>query len=246
MNGTSSVSRGQGIRDIIAFTLIGLLLTPIWSAAAEQPSDSSHDRLTSPSVRKSCMNDPVELTINRWTQGEGPWCWATTAAIVMAYRGTVNAPCFVVNAVLRDKGELLDGIDCCKKEDRDNYENGCLKSGTASDAFRSFEFAYDYRSVDESTNPMTFKQVTEELCDDRPFISKLKGKASTFAHTTVVYGSIIDPSGTEQVYVHDPQDDNPKPWIVPYDEFFRSSPYYVHIGDYLLICDRNQGNCPIR
>lgn len=244
MDDTSSVSGGQCIRDIIAFTLIGLLLAPIWSIAEEQPLDSSHDRLTSPSVGKSCKGDSLELKINRWTQGDTPWCWATSAATVMSYLGTANAPCFVVDAVLRDRGELQMGIDCCDEATRDDFASGCLQSGTAGEAFLSFRFHFKYRLVAGSTKPMKFEEVTEELCNDRPFISKMKSSGSSVGHIATVYGYVIDPASTGQVAVHDPEDDNPVPWYVPYDKWFHSK-VYGHIGDYLSICDLNRANCPV-
>ena len=227
------------------FTLLGLLSVSFtWLPAFAQQMDTTSERTTSPFVGKSCKEDSLDLRIFRWTQEEGPWCWATTAAIVMAFQGTTYAPCFVVDAVLRAKGELDDGIDCCDKVVRSSFENGCLRAGKAGDAFRSFQFDYAYRPTDESNGPMTFTEVTEELCNDRPFISKLLSPASTLAHTAVVYGYTVDPAGTKQLIVHDPQDDTPEPWFVPYEYFFVSNPYYAHIADYISICDLNNGSCP--
>ena len=231
---------------VSTFTLLGLLLvSSIWlPASAQQQLDPTSEQPTSPFVGKSCKEDSLDLSIFRWTQEEGPWCWATTAATVMAFHGTTYAPCFVVDAVLRAKGELDDGIDCCDTVVRNSFENGCLRGGKAGDAFRSFQFDYAYRPTDESNDPLKFTEVTEELCNDRPFISKLLSPASTLAHTAVVYGYTVDPAGTKQLIVHDPQDDTPEPWFVPYEYFFVSNPYYAHIADYISICDLNNGSCP--
>lgn len=232
---------------VSTFTLLGLLsVSFIWlPASAQQQLDTTSGQPTSPVVGESCKEDSFDLRIFRWTQEEGPWCWATTAATVMAFHGTTRAPCFVVDAVLRDKGELQDGVDCCDTVVRSNFENGCLRAGKPGDAFRSFQFDYAYRPTGESNDPMKFTEVTEEICNGRPFISKLLSPVSTLAHTAIVYGYTIDPAGTKQLYVHDPQDDSPEPWIVPYDDFFISNPYYMHIADYIAICNLNEGNCPL-
>jgi len=235
------------LRTGLLFFLIGIFSAIICSPSFAQSSDPSDPSIVEPisaSLGKSCKGDSLELTINRWTQGDTPWCWATSAGTVMSYLGTTNAPCFIVDAVLRDKGELQDGIDCCNQAMRDNFANGCLQSGTAGQAFHSFLFDYKYRLVGGSTEPMKFDEVTEEICNDRPFISKVKSSGSSVGHTATVYGYVIDPTSTGQVAVHDPEDDNPVPWYVPYDIWFLSN-VYGHIGDYLSICDLNRANCPV-
>lgn len=225
---------------IISFFLFhweGASLAQGPTPVAEQP--------VPPSLGTSCKDFALELPIFRWTQEEGPWCWATAAATVMAFHGVTYAPCFVVDAVFRDEQQLPNGVDCCDKAQRIIWQNGCLRPGRAGAAFHSFRFDYEYRPTNESTPPMTYSEVTEELCNDRPFISTLQTPESITAHTATVYGYVVDAQGENQLYVHDPQDDSPTPWIVPYKEFFVSNPYYTHIGDYISICDTTQGNCQV-
>ena len=221
-----------------SFTLlIQIVLTSLvfsWTAQAQ----------TLNSLGPSCKSDTLNLAIQRWTQEEGPWCWATSAATVMDFHGETRAPCFVVNAVLRAKGSLDNGTDCCDLSDRYNFENGCLQGGRVSDVLNTFAFSFIYRPKSPEGDPLPFKTASEEFCNERPLISKIK-TGGTLSHTAIVYGYAIDPSGMEQVYVHDPQDDSSEPWIIPYDVFFKSE-RYVHLGEYLSICNTNKNGCPVR
>jgi hypothetical protein len=218
-----------------SFTLlIQIVLTSLgfsWTAQAQSPN----------SLGPSCTEDTLTLSIQRWTQEEGPWCWATSAAIVMDFHGETRAPCFVVDAVLRAKRSLPNGVDCCDPGDRYNFGSGCIQAGRVSDVLNTFAFSFNYKNL--AGEPLLFKTVSEEFCNNRPLISRIQTDA-TFAHTAIVYGYAIDPSGTAQVYVHDTNDDSSEPWIVPYDVFFQSN-RYVHLGEYLSICNKNNQDCPV-
>ena len=198
---------------------------------------------TPPPLGSSCQQQDLhKLGINRWVQEEGPWCWATTAGMVMDFHKKTYAPCFIVAAILKENGTIPSNADCCLDTNMPSLESGCIEGGKVSQALSSFGFHLKKRWLSNERAPLSFENVSEELCNERPFISLIKG-TGTLNHTVVVYGYAIDPSGTPQVYVHDPQDNSSKPWIVPYDVFFESDDYH-HLLDYLSICDSEKTNCP--
>ncbi|MBX3330597.1 MAG: hypothetical protein KF722_09365 [Nitrospira sp.] len=209
----------------IAFEAIATLLVLPVSAQPSSPLGSS------------CQGNPYrKLSIEKWSQGDTPWCWATTAAIAMHYHGEPLVPCKVVTK------EVGGTENCC--DSVLTPDSQCLIGGRVSDALKHFNFTSDYKSLANSdlAEELSFSRISEQLCSNGPFISQIEGP-STF-HAIVVYGYAVfddlDDPHRLQVSVHDPQEEWPP--FVTYD-FFLDIDAFSHTGRYYSICKQGRRNC---
>jgi len=196
------------------------------------------------SVGASCNNNPsLVLPINeQWTQEEYPWCWATTAAVVMDYHKKMHKPkpCDVVSAIITEDDPSRDGVNCCLAEQKNSFESGCARTGTVAQSLQHYKFHFKYLKNPNLADALLFNRVSEELCSNGPFIARLKS-SSGIRHAYVVHGYTIDPSAGPQIHIRDPQNDFSD--VIPYDVFVKP-PSGSHMGEFVVICDTEKANCP--
>lgn len=196
---------------------------------------------TSSLLGSSCQNESIKVfPITKWSQEDTPWCWAVTSAIVMAHHNKDLRPCEIVGLkLINSQGEH---VDCCDAAGA-NYGK-CLIRNSIGAALKDNSFKYRYEAISDPPTNLSYRNVSEQLCSNGPFISTIT--ASNIRHAIVVYGYFIDddandPSEQLQVFVHDSQEE--WPLSVNYD-FFLEAGALKHAARHFSFCNNAGNNCP--
>jgi hypothetical protein len=174
------------------------------------------------------------------SQEDTPWCWAVTSAIVMAQHNKHLRPCELVSLrLINSQGEH---VDCC---DAGGVNYGkCLIRNSISQTLESNSFKFKYEAISDLHNDLSYRNISEQLCSNGPFISTIT--APKIRHAIVVYGYFIDddaddPADRLQVFVHDSQEEWPP--SVNHD-FFLEVGALKHAARHLSFCNNAGNNCP--
>jgi hypothetical protein len=145
----------------------------------------------------SCKSKHMPLRIHKYPQVFGTsWCWAATAQNVMAFHGKKTDQCDLVATV---KNYANNG-PCCGKTATECWGWG----GHPESVFDKFKFSY--LPPWEYSQLLTWEEATEEICQNRPFISSLD-LADGDRHSVVVIGysvkhgmKVYDPALNDIIY----------------------------------------------
>ncbi len=165
--------------------------------------------------------DSKFLTIPAEKQKAVSWCWATTAKIVMHYRGEMHEQCFVVDAVRQNQLGIYYPSTCCIAAP--DMTVGCGDVFYFSYAALD-EFSFKYDTLGDST--FHWSTLREQICQDKPVIygEDYKGGGG---HEYVLSGFIEDQSINEKtVVLFDPLDDPSEYKEQDYDTWLR-----LQLGD---------------
>lgn len=126
------------------------------------------------------------------------WCWAATAQNVMAFHGTEIKQCEVVAQV-----NGFDDSICCGNAITDCWG----QDGFPESALSKYQFSFlNTLAPNRNLMPLTWIEATDEICQNRPFISALD---LTFGdkHSVIVTGynvkrgvRIYDPLADDIIY----------------------------------------------
>jgi len=159
----------------------------------------SQDQL-GPSCKSNYMNLPIaEIPESFGTS----WCWAATAQNVMDFHGQKTQQCQLVAKVY----SYVDDIPCCGETVTECWGN----AGRPEWVFNDFQFSYLNKTVRNKI--LTWEDATEEICQNRPFISSIDFDSGD-RHSVVVTGYSV----TKGVRIYDPLQKNT--FWEPYADFF--------------------------
>ena len=198
---------------------------------------------TSPELGPSCQNESSKLfSIEKLSQEDTSWCWAITSDIVMAHHNKDLRPCELVS--LRLVNSQGEHVDCC---DAGGVNYGkCLIRNSISKTLQDNSFKFKYEAISDSNlhNNLSYRNISEQLCSNGPFISTITAK--NIGHAIVVYGYFIDddaddPASQLQVFVHDSQEEWP---LSVNHDFFLEAGALKHAAKHLSFCNNAGNDCP--
>ncbi|HKC93410.1 MAG TPA: C39 family peptidase [Nitrospira sp.] len=138
----------------------------------------------------SCKSTYLKLQIPQIPQGFGTsWCWAATAQNVMAFQGKQTEQCEIVAKVY----SYVTNEPCCGSTATECWGLG----GYPEWAFDQFQFSYLPPKTRNAN--LTWTNATEEICQNRPFISSLDLVGGD-RHSVVVTGYDV----IQGVRIYDP------------------------------------------
>lgn len=141
------------------------------------------------------------LRIPKWEQKFGTsWCWAATAQNVMAFHDKNVDQCTLVATVYNYPYPEDPNGPCCGKTATECFGWG----GHPEWIFDKFQFSF--LPPYEYSKNLTWEEATEEICQNRPFISSLD-LATGDRHSVVVTGysvkhgvRVYDPALDDLIY----------------------------------------------
>jgi len=127
----------------------------------------------------SCKSNYMKLKIPEIPQNFGTsWCWAATAQNVMDFQGKETKQCELVATVY---SSYFDKTACCGETANECWGQG----GYPEWVFDRFQFSsLPSKAYNEN---LTWEKATEEICQNRPFISSLD-MISGDRHSVVITG----------------------------------------------------------
>lgn len=195
----------------ISFLAMAFLLLTTFASA--QSADT---------VGPSCRaKKQILLPLHKFEQNPlTSWCWAATAQNVMAFHDKEIEQCTVVANVYKNK--YADEKPCCG-----GIATECWgESGYPEWALTKFQFSFLHTwNTERSKKNLTWEEATEEICQNRPFISSLD---LTYGdrHSVVVTGYSVE----HGVRVYDPLA-NDTIFQSSVDFFDGQSPLYTRVRD---------------
>ena len=166
----------------------------------------------------SCKSNYMNLLISEIPQKFGTsWCWAATAQNVMDFHGTKIEQCELVANVYSQL--YPDKKTCCGETVTECWGRG----GFPEWVFDGFRFS----SLPPKTynKNLTWENATEEICQNRPFISSLDMFGGD-KHSVVITGYSV----RRGVRIYDPILDD-FAWETYADFFEDQSPDYQRVRD---------------
>lgn len=179
----------------------------------------------------TAKNIPLRLE----TQKTSTWCWATTAKIVMDYKGMTEMQCFIVDAVRQNQLSISSPPTCCVNTPETILN--CMRTSKSEVALKEFRFSY--RSTNETE--FTWSDLQKQICSDRPVIYGEDYWDDEGGHEYILKGFREASDGKKWVVVYDPLDDPINNYIEKsYDDWLRlpssgRDPYRKHVEYYFNI-----------
>ena len=170
-------------------TKVIFLAMSFLSLAAFANAQSTDPLGPSCNSKKQVILDLKEIEQNSMTS----WCWAATAQNVMEFHKKKIEQCDVVGGVY----DYADRAPCCGPISTECWGRG----GYPEWALHKFQFLYLHTRQPQrvNNNNLTWEEATEEICQNRPFISSLD-LTDGDRHSVVVTGYNVN----QGVRVYDP------------------------------------------
>lgn len=196
-------------------TKVILLAISFLSLAALANAQLTNSLGPSCNSKKQVILDLKEIAQNNMTS----WCWAATAQNVMAFHGRETDQCSVVANVY----EYVDPVPCCGQSPTECWGQG----GYPEWALKNFQFSFlhTWKTQRVNRNNLTWEEATEEICQNRPFISSLD-LTDGDRHSVVVTGYNVN----QGVKVYDPLA-NDTAFYSPADFFDGQSQFFTRVRD---------------
>src|SRR5262245_15989492 len=141
-------------------------------------------------------------------QQTSTWCWATTAKIVMKYKGNDQMQCFIVDAVRQNQLNIKSPPTCCIVEPRTVLN--CMVTSESWRALNEFNFQYNTKydpKYDKGDGSGFFWSVLQsQICTDGPVIYG-EDYWDGGGHEYVLRGFRTAVDGKKWVVLYDPTDD---------------------------------------
>jgi len=206
------------------------------------------------------LNCKLQRELKNQAQTTNVWCWAASAHTVIEY--LKNEPieqCKLVDAFYRSR--LQSEYDpaagpvrpnCCMpmpevdpapkagsnewKAQNICYQNGYPEEIFATEEFRARADRYDYDWTIPYPHGLSWEEIVEEICADRPMISAIlySHAFGDGVHFIVIGGYSELDDGSQLVHVYDPgfnteEDDY---YLQPYDVYLGNPGVFTHARDY--------------
>jgi hypothetical protein len=246
----------------IALILFALLL--FTGAACTKVSVSVRQHVTSSGNELTGTNCKLQRELKNQKQQTSVWCWAASAHTVIEYlKNEPIRQCDLVDArnrgqlkyewdkwVIENPGENPDDYPtCCKRMPEDGRplnkqeefaQNICWTNGWPEYIFRTQEFrthfdGYEYNWTIPYPNGLSWGEIVEEICADRPMISAILYTLPLGggAHTVVIGGYHELEDGSQWVDVYDPALSTEEDFYLwPYDVYLGDPGVFAHVRDY--------------
>lgn len=139
----------------------------------------------------SCKSDFLILPISEIPQSYGTsWCWAATAQNILDFHGTKIKQCELVATVY---SRSVNNTLCCGETVTECWGKGGFPEWVFD------RFTYSYLPPKARNNNLSWENATEELCQNRPYITSIDFVDGD-NHSVVVTGYSV----TKGVRIYDP------------------------------------------
>ncbi|NOU09782.1 MAG: hypothetical protein HOO98_07165 [Nitrospira sp.] len=128
------------------------------------------------------------------------WCWATTAKIVMRYKGEDVEQCNIVDAVRQNKRNISSPLTCCVT-DPEQISN-CMITEASEVALKEFSFRFESRDEER----FDWYELRTQICGNRPVIYG-EDYWDDGGHEYILKGFRQAADGKKWVIIYDPLDD---------------------------------------
>ena len=210
------------------------------------------------------LNCKLKRPLTNEHQQTNVWCWATSAHTVIQYlKNQSIKQCDLVQAVFKsqlnhDWGNLppastqgLELPNCCMNMPEVEYpaketnvqvaQRDCYQNGFPEWVFRTEEFyttfeGWEYDWSIPYPHGLSWEQIVEEICADRPIISGIlySAEMNGGSHAVVIGGYSELEDGSQWVHVYDPgyNTEEADSYLWSYEVYLGDPGVFTHVRDY--------------